>query len=266
MCIYKKRLKFIKSHFWLKKMIKDIEYIIKKILFKESYLLKKRLIRAINKNYEKELNVISKFSDKTKDALDVGVYRGVYSYKLAQYFKTIHSFEPNPLLYPYLEKNLSIIIDNIKLYNLALSDTNGVTELKLPLRSKSIFKDNIEELFKLGAATIHKKKELDNFNKIQVHTKKLDDISFTNEIGFIKIDVEGHEKNVIMGGIETIKKNMPVLLIEIEERHTKTPAIETINYIKSFGYEVYIYNNNELMNLSNCKNILDENNFIFLKR
>ena len=66
--------------------------------FSESYLLKKRLKRAINKGYEKELLIINKFADKSKDALDVGVYRGVYSYKLSKFFKHVHSFEPNPLL------------------------------------------------------------------------------------------------------------------------------------------------------------------------
>ena len=87
-------------------MIKDLEFLIKKIFFPESYLLKKRLKRAIKKGYEKELKIIDKFADKSKDALDIGVYRGIYSYKLSQNFKNIHSFEPNPLLFPYLEKNL----------------------------------------------------------------------------------------------------------------------------------------------------------------
>ena len=36
-----------------------------------------------------------------------------------------------------------------------ISGINGETELRLPLRSNSIFKDNIEELFQLGAATMH---------------------------------------------------------------------------------------------------------------
>ena len=67
-------------------MIKDLEFIFKKIFFSESYLLKRRIKRAINKNYEKELKIIERYSDKTKDALDIGVYRGVYSYKLAENF------------------------------------------------------------------------------------------------------------------------------------------------------------------------------------
>ena len=58
-------------------MIKDIEFILKKIFLSEKYLLKKRLKRAIHNNYEKELKIIEKFADKTNDALDIG-YIEVY--------------------------------------------------------------------------------------------------------------------------------------------------------------------------------------------
>ena len=246
-------------------MIKDIEFFVKKLIFPESYLLKKRLIRAINKKYEKELDIIDKYADKSMDALDIGVYRGVYSYKLSQNFKTVHAFEPNPLLFPYLEKNLKKIIKNIKLYNYALSDINGKSELKLPLRSNSIFKDNIEELFKLGAATMHPENEIDNYKKIPINIKKLDEIKIDNKIGFIKIDVEGHEKNVLEGGRETIKKDEPVLLIEIEEKHTRKPVEETINFVRSLNYEAYVYNNNKLISYNDQSNG-KEINYIFINK
>ena len=113
-------------------------------------------------NSTEELEIIKKFSDKSKDALDIGVYRGVYSFQLARYFNFVHSFEPNPLLFPYLNKNLKKILNNIQLYNYALSDSNGDTKLKLPIRSESIFKNNIEELYKLGAASIHSKNKFTN--------------------------------------------------------------------------------------------------------
>ena len=227
--------------------------------------MKKRLIRAINKKYEKELDIIDKYADKSMDALDIGVYRGVYSYKLSQNFKTVHAFEPNPLLFPYLEKNLKKIIKNIKLYNYALSDINGKSELKLPLRSNSIFKDNIEELFKLGAATMHPENEIDNYKKIPINIKKLDEIKIDNKIGFIKIDVEGHEKNVLEGGRETIKKDKPVLLIEIEEKHTRKPVEETINFVRSLNYEAYVYNNNKLISYNDQSNG-KEINYIFINK
>jgi len=246
-------------------IIKDIEYLIKKII-PEKYLLKKRLTRAIKKNYEKELKIIERFTDKSKDAIDIGVYRGVYSYKLAKHYNLVHAFEPNPLLFPYLDKNLKKIIKNINLYNFALSDKNGETKLKLPLRSKSIFKNNIEELYQLGAASIHSKNLFKEFKEVLVETRKLDNVKISNRIGFIKIDVEGHELQVIQGAKKMIIKNMPVLLIEIEKKHTKKPVEDTINYIKKMGYECYFVLNKELISVDHLKDKQLENNYYFLPK
>ena len=245
--------------------VKDLEFLIKKII-PENYLLKKRLKRAIKKNYEKELSIIDRFADKSKDALDIGVYRGVYSYKLAHNFNLVHSFEPNPLLYPYLNKNLKKIISNINLYNLALSNGNGETKLKLPLRSKSIFKNNIEELYQLGAASIHPNNQFENFKEVIVKMKRLDNVKIDNKIGFIKIDVEGHELEVIDGAKKTITNNMPVLLIEIEKRHTKEPVEKSINHIKKIGYECFFVKNKELILADELKDKGLENNYYFLPR
>ena len=245
-------------------MIKDLEFVFKKIFFSESYLLKRRLKRAINKNYEKELKIIERYSDKAKDALDIGVYRGVYTYKLSENFKTVHSFEPNPLLYPFLEKNLNKIIKNIKLYNVALSDKNDETELKLPLRTTSMFKDNIEELFQLGAATMHPDNKIEKYKNIPIKTKRLDDIGIKNAIGFIKIDVEGHEIEVIQGGEKTIKDNKPVLLIEIEKRHSQRNVEESISIIKKYGYNCYFTKDNELISSDKLENKEIVNNYFFL--
>ena len=245
-------------------MIKDIEYIFKKILLNEEYLLKKRLNRAIIKNYEKELYIIDHFKDKSKDAIDVGVYRGVYSYKLSKEFNQIHSFEPNPLLYPYLKRYLTKIIPNMTLYNYALSNKNELTNLKIPHRGKSIFKNNFEEIYKLGCATIHENNNFEKFKNYEVECKKLDDVIKDKEISFIKIDVEGHELSVIEGANNIINKYKPTLLVEIEEKHTKKPVINTINKIKDFGYKVYFFKNNQIKEIVENDIPNEERNFIFI--
>ena len=244
-------------------IIKDLEFILKKII-PEKFLLKKRIQRSIKKGYEKELEIINQFTDKSKDAIDVGVYRGIYSYKLAQHFKFVHCFEANPLLYPLLNDNLKKIIKNINLYNLALSSDNGETILKLPIRSKSFFKKNIEELYELGAASVHPNNKFNNFKEVKVKKKKLDSIKFENKIGFIKIDVEGHELEVIEGALKTIKENKPVLLVEIEEKHSKRMVIDSIKYIENIGYKCYFEKNKELLQVEKLKNVNEEFNFFFL--
>lgn len=245
-------------------MIKDFEFFFKKIFISERYLLQKRLDRAIKKKYEKELSIIDKFSDKNKSAVDVGVYRGVYSYKLAKEFKHVYAYEPNSLIYPFLKKNLTKIIKNLTINNLALSNSNGTANLKIPNRSKSIFKNNVEELYKLGCATIHEKNSFNDYKSIKVNKVKLDKILKNIEIGFIKIDVEGHEREVIEGATDIITKCKPILLVEIEERHNKKPIMETINFIKQLGYSAFYCENNALKNINKLRNFKDEVNFYFI--
>ena len=246
----------------MKVTLKDIEYVLKKLL-PEKYLLEKRLKRSIKNNYENELNVINKFSDNKKEAIDVGVYRGVYSYKLSKQFKFVHAFEPNPIIFPYLYKYLIKMIKNIRLYNIALSNKSGQVNLRVPNRGKSFFVDNAEEIYKLGCATIHKENHFSNYESFRVKEEKLDNLIKSENLGFIKIDVEGHEIEVIKGGINLIKKNKPVLLVEIEKRHTKKNVKNTLNEINNLGYQSYFLKDKDLINTEKLNDHKLYNNYIF---
>ena len=116
----------------------------------------------------------------------------------------------------------------------------------------------------MGRATVHKLNNFQNYEKFKITSKKIDDFNFDNEISFIKIDVEGHEIEVIEGGKLTIKKNKPVLLVEIEERHSKKNVHDSIDYINELGYKSYIYDENDLKKTSELKNMKLLTNFIFL--
>ena len=74
-----------------------------------------------------------------------------------------------------------------------------------------------------------------NFGKIRVNVKKLDDLNLQN-IGFIKIDAEGSEQEVLKGAKKLIKKYKPTLLIEIEERYLQISIEESLRKILSLGY------------------------------
>ena len=250
----------------MKTIIKDLEFILKKIFLNEKKLLKKRILRSIKGGYEKEIKVLSELVNKKSDSIDVGVYRGVYSYELARLSNHTHSFEANPIIYKYLKKNLIQLIDNMTLYDYALSNHNGEAKLRIPIRRKTIFKDQFEEKYHAGLSTIHDQNTFDSYNEFDeftVSTKKVDDLKFINRIGFIKIDVEGHELKIIDGAKETIKKHKPNLLIEIEEKHSKKKLNESINYIKALKYDVYIYKHNKLIKIEDFQIIKNEINFIF---
>ncbi|HUZ11388.1 MAG TPA: FkbM family methyltransferase [Caulobacteraceae bacterium] len=71
--------------------------------------------------------------------------------------------------------------------------------------------------------------------EISVPVARLDDFQLP-PIGFIKIDVEGHEEAVLQGARETIGRNRPALMIEIEERHNRGAIERVFDHFRSDGY------------------------------
>lgn len=247
----------------MRNFFKDFLFFIKMIFFSEEKLLKKRILRSIKNEYEKEIKILYKLIKDNTDTIDIGVYRGVYSYELSRLSNHVHSFEANPIIYKYLEKNLTKLVKNISLYNYALSNKKGISTLKVPLRRKTLFQSQFEEKYRAGMGTIHNIETFKNFDKFEVKTIKLDDLKFKNKISFIKIDVEGHELEIIEGAQKTLAEHRPNLLIEIEERHTGIALSESIDYIKKLNYQPYIFQNNSLIKVNNFEKLNNVNNFIF---
>ncbi len=241
---------------------KKIEFFLKNFFFLKKYLFEKRIKRAIKEKEEPEIEILKELIIKDTDTIDVGVYRGVHSYEMSKYSNKVHAFEPNPVIYKDLENYLLKIKSNIKLYNYALSNVEGIKNLKIPLRNSKINKDNYEEYYKMGLASIHESNIFSAYETFQVKSLKLDNINIDNKISLIKIDVEGHELEVINGGIKLINKYKPNLIIEIEERHSKRKVMETINKISEIGYKVFVYNK-YIKELKTEKNLEKFNNFIF---
>lgn len=248
------------------KFNKEIEFFFKKFFFPEGFLLKRRLQRSIKRKDEQEINLVKKFIKSGTDSIDVGVYRGVYSYEMSKYSEKVHSFEPNPIIFKYINKNLKKFIKNIHLYNFALSNQNKTINLKIPIRNSNSNKEIFEEYYEMGKATIHNENNFENYENFEIQTKKIDELSFDNKISFIKIDVEGHELEVIEGAKNTIKRDKPVLLVEIEKQYTKKEVAESINFINSLGYKSYFFNKKDLKSTTELNNLDLFNNFIFFPK
>ena len=248
------------------KFNKEIEFFFKKFFFPEGFLLKRRLQRSIKRNDEHEINLVKKFIKSGTDSIDVGVYRGVYSYEMSKYSEKVHSFEPNPIIFKYINKNLKKFIKNIHLYNFALSNQNKTMNLKIPIRNSNSNKEIFEEYYEMGKATIHNENNFENYENFEIQTKKIDELNFDNKISFIKIDVEGHELEVIEGAKNTIKRDKPVLLVEIEKQYTKKEVAESINFINSLGYKSYFFNKKDLKSTTELNNLDLFNNFIFFPK
>jgi FkbM family methyltransferase len=184
---------------------------------------------------EEEILMLPKLITRGGVAIDVGANIGLYSFALSKICDTVEAFEPNP-------KNQNIIraynAPNINVHGIALSSKGGVGELNIPI---------VNDVEIDGHASLNSK-FLDQVT-IQVDLKKLDDYNFGG-VNYIKIDVEGHELEVIKGAVHTIKTNRPVLMVEIEQRHISTPMGDVFGEIIKFGYKGYFINQNKFHELS----------------
>ncbi len=188
-----------------------------------NHLIKKHL-----KKGEAELHLLRFLVNPDKDAIDVGANKGIYSYLLAQLVPQVYAFEPNPKIFRILNKHLP---QNVKAYDVALSDKNGDGKLLVP-------KGVENEKYSNQGASLSTVKLNDPHGTVDVNERTLDSYEFNN-IGFIKIDVEGFESAVLKGAENTIKQNMPTLLIELEERHTDRPIVELVHEVEKYGYKAF---------------------------
>jgi len=69
-----------------------------------------------------------------------------------------------------------------------------------------------------------------------VPTLRLDDYGFKS-VGFVKIDVEGHELPVLRGAEETLRQCSPTILVELEERHCPGTVKNVSAFLSTLGYD-----------------------------
>jgi len=177
---------------------------------------------------EPELRMLRELVSVGCTAIDVGANRGYYSWALSRVAATVEAFEPNPILARFAQSKLG---RRARLHQAALSDHAGAATLYVPRRPNG---SSLHIIGNLGNVYAH-----DRVDEIQVRLATLDSYGFKN-VGFLKVDVEGSEMEVLAGARETIRINRPNMVIEllagIQEDH-----LGRIEQIKNdFDYDAWI--------------------------
>jgi len=186
---------------------------------------------------EKEIIIIPDLLVNCNRAIDIGANVGVWSYWLSKHAKKVESFEPNPKIFNVLK---NIKIKNVNTYNIALSNKSGSVDLLIPKGSKG---------FSNQGASLSPIKAQGEYKSISVEAKCLDEYNFL-DVNFIKIDVEGHEHEVIEGAQETIKKFKPTMVIEMEEKHNQIPIEDQISSVEKLGYRCCVLINEKIIKIN----------------
>jgi len=204
--------------------------------YENEYILTK--IETTKSFYEQQLldNWVAKYAKNAKIIYDIGANIGNHTVYFAKILNAekIYSFEPMPINYKILEKNISD--NNIQ---------NIVTACNVALGAETTSATmSIEQQNNNGTAKVN----LDNSGGEKVNIVTVDSLNLPLP-DFIKIDVEGFELNVLKGMKEVLKNTDAPIWIEIDEDTCEN----VYSLLLEFGYGILS------LNLEN------DNNFIFIK-
>jgi FkbM family methyltransferase len=184
---------------------------------------------------EPELPLLPALCRKDAVALDIGANEGFFAHHLLPLAKSVIAFEPLPQMLACLRENYA---GKMEIHGVIISDHEGLGELRYPAggyMSATIAASN--------SAALESGRVVET---VVAQMKTLDSFHLTN-VGFVKIDVEGHEEAVLHGGLETLKRENPNLMIEIEERHAPGSLERVTTFLKDIGYSGFYLDGKQIL-------------------
>src|SRR5258708_3234751 len=166
-------------------------------------LLNWREARYYGRYGEVELHLLQFMCDPERDAIDVGANDGSYIHYMKKYARRVHAYEPIPWLAEELSRKFRHDIGTRKVFihNMALSQSPGATVLRIPIVDGVM----VHGCSSLAPAAVTK---YPTVKEVPVRLVRLDDV-YPGDVGFIKIDVEGHEEAALDGMRQTMVRCQP---------------------------------------------------------
>lgn len=203
------------------------------------------------------INLVKKVC-KTGDVfVDVGAnigYETIYASHIVGESGLVYSFEPLKNLASQIMESIQINkIKNITLINKALSDQAGKAFIYL----------NDEDA---GLTSLETKDLANKKTEITLSTMDEELKNIKKRVSFIKVDVEGHELEVLKGAKSIIEKNNPYIVFEfnphIYEKKLKGSSLELLTFLNNFGYQIKEIDYDKIISPENfmkfIKTILDD--------
>lgn len=173
----------------------------------------------LNKTYEvEEINILTKLikNNSTSKFIDIGANCGFYSFQFAMQNLEVLAFEPNS---EALLKMKSTIIQNENLKNKINIFPYGLSNINSKMKMRSMTKHGYTQTGGSSVTTDRPSKN-DKYKIYEAEFKIGDEIlKFQKNNLAIKIDVEGHELNVIKGIQNLLTSNNCIIQVEIFEKN-----------------------------------------------
>ena len=163
-------------------------------------------------------------------AVQAGGNLGIFPKRLAEDFRSVYTFEPDPILFSHLKKNAPE--KNIKAFEAALGCSRE------PVGVACCRRDNSGRPVHEGLTHIA--------GPGVIPQMLLDDLKL-KACGLIYLDIEGYELNAFRGAEETINKFKPVLAFEVNSNiaHYDSSKVEIRDWVVAHGYRKVLRKNGD---------------------
>lgn len=194
-----------------------------------------------------------------------------FSGELAYYL-----FEPDPTECLRLKAKYLNRADDINILNLALDENDGFLEIDVfenRAMSSSSVRNPISSLFKS-----ERLREVEIIDRIKVRSRTIDSFCSENDlqVDFLKLDTEGNEYEILLGGKRQISKNVMGIRVEVAFDHVFEGrklfgAVSDLLLNEEFFLLNLDYNGrgdyqNEFVNVDRNYGILTASDAVFLRR
>lgn len=179
--------------------------------------------------------------------VDVGSAAGLYTQALSHLAGPageVHSIEPVAFSHPTWSRVLGARRrSNVRHHAVALGAEAGRAAMRVPFTSRG--PATSRSFLDRRSQGLGSNAEYDRHVDTPVDVRTLDDLCADfSRLDFVKIDVEGAELHVLEGGRRTVETFHPVLLIEIEARHTVRYAYspdDIVAWLADRGYAMFTW-------------------------
>jgi FkbM family methyltransferase len=204
------------------------------------------------------------FAKNSDVFIDIGSNFGFYSVllKLNNPKLRVYSIEPiNELVNANLKFHEANMLEANVLCS-ALSDQDGEMQINIPTSSspKELLTATLEKNFFYNKKFTLKERKIavDTLDRFSKKSFTLHDRHF-----LIKVDVEGHELNVLKGAVQFITERKPWIICEID--HASNKKVQLIEYMKGLEYFPLAITSHGLINLewSEFEEVCFVNDFLF---
>lgn len=197
---------------------------------------RRKSVRFGPEQYEPEISYLIEYLIRKNDiVLDIGANVGLHTVAFARAASNghVYSFEPVTEMAERLSANVALNgLENVTLVPCGLGAEDDEAEMSVNVGGAGL------EGTSTIVGSVHLDREPENYETRKVPVRRLDglvdELGISGRIGFVKIDTEGFETWVIEGGLDTIRKHRPAMIIEAHSKRLAAAGKSFQWYLDTF--------------------------------